>query len=211
MISDIYKIGPLTYPKVFQCDNGTEFKSGVTKLLEKHNVKINRMTTKYKHTHTAFVKNLNKVLVKNSFKIQDAQELNDSEKVSFTWVKHLYQLIDDLNNMKTQMIDMKPKDAIKLKDMTIIRREKYLAEEKLPENGMYRYLLLPSEENEDKRKRATDNVWSRKTFRLNKIVEKTGNRVMYYLSDGPERTFVKEESMLIPEDTEVPSDYVQDW
>ena len=38
-----------------------------------------------------------------------------------------------------------------------------------------------------------------------------GNRVMYYLSDGPERAFVSEESMLIPEDTELPPDYVQAW
>ena len=40
MIADIYKIGPLTYPKIFQCDNGRVFKAGVTKLLEKHGVKI---------------------------------------------------------------------------------------------------------------------------------------------------------------------------
>ena len=55
MIADIYKVGPLTYPKIFQCDNGCEFKVGVTKLLEHHDVKIRRVTTKYKHTHTAFV------------------------------------------------------------------------------------------------------------------------------------------------------------
>ena len=40
MIADIYKIGPLTYPKVFQCDNGSEFKGEATKMLEKHEVKI---------------------------------------------------------------------------------------------------------------------------------------------------------------------------
>ena len=40
MITDIYKVGPLTYPGTFQCDNGSEFKAGVTKLLEKHDVKI---------------------------------------------------------------------------------------------------------------------------------------------------------------------------
>ena len=40
MIVDIYKVGPLTYPKIFQCDNGSEFKGEVTKLLEKHEVKI---------------------------------------------------------------------------------------------------------------------------------------------------------------------------
>ena len=37
------------------------------------------------------------------------------------------------------------------------------------------------------------------------------NHVMYYLSDGPEGVFVSEELMLIPEDTELPPDYVQKW
>ena len=36
MITYIYKIGPLTYSKIFQCDNGSEFKGEVTKMLEKH-------------------------------------------------------------------------------------------------------------------------------------------------------------------------------
>ena len=40
MIADIYKVGPLTYPKIFQCNNGSEFKAGATKLLEKHGVMI---------------------------------------------------------------------------------------------------------------------------------------------------------------------------
>ena len=77
MIADIYKVGPLTYPSTFQCDNGSEFKAEVTKMLEKHDVKIQRVTTKYKHTHTAFVKALNKILTERLFKVQDAQELND--------------------------------------------------------------------------------------------------------------------------------------
>ena len=34
---------------------------------------------------------------------------------------------------------------------------------------------------------------------------------MYYLSGGPERAFVSEELMLIPEDTKLPPDYVQNW
>ena len=40
MIADIYKVRPLTYPKIFQCDNGSEFKGEVTKMLEKQEVKI---------------------------------------------------------------------------------------------------------------------------------------------------------------------------
>ena len=33
---------------------------------------------------------------------------------------------------------------------------------------------------------------------------------MYYLTDGPERAFISEELMLIPEDTELPPDHVQE-
>ena len=55
-------------------------------MLEKHEVKIQRVTTKYKHTHTAFIEALNKILAERLFKVQDAQELNDPEKVSATWV-----------------------------------------------------------------------------------------------------------------------------
>ena len=62
MIADIYKVGPLKYPKIFQCDNDSEFKGEVTKMLEKQEVNIQRVVTKYKHTHTAFVEALNKIL-----------------------------------------------------------------------------------------------------------------------------------------------------
>ena len=40
MIADIYKVGPLKFPKIFQCDNGGEFKGEVTKMSEKNEVKI---------------------------------------------------------------------------------------------------------------------------------------------------------------------------
>ena len=54
-------------------------------------------------------------------------------------------------------------------------------------------------------------------------MENPGNHVMYYLRDGttgprthpgshgPERTFASEELMLIPENTELPPDYIQEW
>ena len=121
MIADIYKVGPLTYPSTFQCDNGSEFKGKVTKMLEKHKVKIQLVTTKYKHTHTAFIEALNKILAERLFKVQDAQELNDPEKVSATWVKHLYGLVGKLNNMETKMIGMKPKDAIVLDQVLLVK------------------------------------------------------------------------------------------
>ena len=64
---------------IFQCDNGSKFKGEVTRLLQKHDVKIPWVTTKYKPTHTTFVKALNKILTEQLFRVQDALELNDTE------------------------------------------------------------------------------------------------------------------------------------
>ena len=155
-------------------------------MLEKQEVKIWQVTTKYKHTHTAFVKALNKILEERSFKVQDAQELNDPEKVSSRWVKHLYGLVDELNDTETKMIGMKPKDPIKLKEVPLVVRESYPPEEVLLEDGLYHYLLQQGEEHDDQQRTATDRIWSKGTYRLREITENPGNHVMYYLADGPE-------------------------
>ena len=86
----------------------------MTKLLEKHNIDIRRATTKYKHTHTAFVEALNKELAKLLFKPMDGQELQGSEKVSTIWVKNWNKTVNEMNDAESLMIGMKPKDAIKL-------------------------------------------------------------------------------------------------
>ena len=116
--------------------------------------------------------------------------------------------MDELNDTQTEM---KPEDAIKLNQVPPVNRENYPEEDKLPEDGLYWYLLQPAEEHGDQRSRATGRIWSKKTYRLIEIVKDLDNRVMYYLSDGPERAFVLEELMLIPEDTELPPNYVQNW
>ena len=119
--------------------------------------------------------------------------------------------MDELNDTTTEMIEMKPKDAIKLDQVPLVNRENCPEEDKLPEDGLYRYLLQPGEEHDDQRHRATDRIWSKKTYKLREVVEEPDNHVMYYLSDRPERAFISEELMLIPEDTELPPDYVQNW
>ena len=189
---------------------------------------------KYKHTHTAFVEASNKILAERLFKVQDVQELNygpsgprvsgpHPEKVSATWVKHLYGLVDELNDTSTEMTGMKPKDAIVLDQFPLVKREAYPPEDTLPDNGLYQYLLQSGEEHNDCRCRATDRIWSNGTYRLREIMENPGNQVMHYLADGstgprtplgshgPDRAFVSEELMLIPEDTELPPNYVQEW
>ena len=39
--------------------------------------------------------------------------------------------------METEMIGMKPKDAIKLKEVPLVAQESYPPEEVLPEDGLY--------------------------------------------------------------------------
>ena len=90
-------------------------------MLEKREVKIQRVTTKYRHTHRAFVEARNKILTERLFKVQDAQELNDPEQISSRWVKHLYGLVDELNDTKTEMIGMKPSDAIVLDQVPLVK------------------------------------------------------------------------------------------
>ena len=120
-------------------------------------------------------------------------------------------MVDELNDTTTEMIGMKPKDAIVLDEVPLVNREVYPEEDKLPENGLCQYLLQPGEEHDDQWHREMDRIWSKKTYRLREMVEDSGNRGMYYLKDGPERAFISEELMLIPEDTELPPDYVQEW
>ena len=80
---------------------------------------------------------MNKILTERLFRVQDAQELNDLEKVSSRWVNHLYGLVDELNDTETEMIGMKPKDAIKLREDPLVAQESYPPEEVLPEDGLY--------------------------------------------------------------------------
>ena len=209
--ADIYKKGPLKYPEELHVDGGTEFKSQVDKLMREHSVEVKRLTTKYHHNFTAFVENFNKTLAERLFKIQDAQELNDPTKDSKTWIKHLYRLVTKLNNTKLDRIGTTPAKAVKLEHVEL-NIKAYPKEEVASEDGLFRYLYQPGELEGGDKRRATDMNWSWNTFRLDRIVEDQGQRVLYYLADGaPKRAFVREELMQIPEGTEVPPDYVKEW
>ena len=179
VLESIYKKGGVVkYPKLFQCDNGPEFKNEVTKLLEKHNVDIGRTTTNYKHTHTTFAEAFNKELAKLLFKARDAQELQDPEKVLTIWVKKMNKIVNKMNNTISLMIDMKAKDAIKLD--TVPLDKIYPEEILLPEDGLYRYLYQPREQHGDQKRRTTGFIWSKNTYRLDRIVQEPSNRVLYY-------------------------------
>ena len=164
---------------MFQCDNGSEFKNEVTKLLEKHNADIRRAISKYKHTHTVSVEAFKKEMTKLLFKPMDVQELQDPEKVSTISVKNLNKIVNKMNNAVSSMTGMKPKDAIKLD--TVPLDQTYPEETVLPEDGLYRYLYQPGEQRGDQKRRATYLVWSKNTYQLDQIVQEPGNCVLCYL------------------------------
>ena len=77
----------------------------------------------------------------------DAQELQDPEKVSTIWVKNLNKTVNQMNNTLSSMIDMKPKDTIKLD--TVPLDKTYPDETEIPEDGLYRYLDQLGEQHGD--------------------------------------------------------------
>ena len=73
-----------------------------------------------------------------------------------------------------------------------------LKEQKLPPGVGVCYLYQPGE-LEGGRRRATNPVWS---------LEVSGEPVVYYLENGPQRDFVREELLVVPPDTQLPPDGV---
>ena len=119
MLRDVYKKGPLKYPKELHVDNGSEFKADVLKLMKEHDVKVISVTTKYHHNFTAFFERFNKTLGERLFKAQDAQELQNPTKDSKIWVKYLQKAVSRLNSEKTRMLGMTPARAVKLESVEL--------------------------------------------------------------------------------------------
>ena len=98
----------------------------------------------------------------------------------------------DEQHTESSMIDIKSKDAIKLD--TVKLDKTYPQENVLPEDGLYRYLYQPGKQHGDQNKRTIDFIWSKNTYRLGRIVQESGNRVLYYLQDGPDRELFLEKN-----------------
>ena len=54
-------------------------------------------------------------------------------------------------------------------------------------------------------------LWSKSTYRIDRIVQEPDNHTLYYLQDGPDTAFAPEELIHIPEDTQIPSEWVSKW
>ena len=204
----IYRRGPLTWPQMLQVDPGREFMGTVTKEMEKHKTYIRRGRTEI-HRDQAIVERFNRTLAERLFGHQYAVEMLLPEgKRSTEWVKRLPDVVNALNNEVTRLIGKKPAVAIKEKEVFSKPSTKYnrpvgVAEKKLPPLINVRYLYQPGE-LEGGTKRATDPIWSLKVYQVVENKTKPNEPVVYYLSDGPKRGFVREELLVVPPNTQLP-------
>ena len=138
----IYENTPLNYPKTLIVDDGKEFYGDTTKLMEKHDVMIQRGDPS-QHRSQRIIKRFNRTLADRLFTYQYQKEFEDPSKSNREWVSRLQNVVSE----KTGLIGMEPVVAIK---QTLVEQgfsqpiEEY--EEKLLDVGTkVRYLYKPGE------------------------------------------------------------------
>ena len=92
--------------------DGKEFYEDLTKLMEKHDVIIQRGDPSQHHSQ-GIVERFNRTLADRLFSYQYHKELEDPSKSNRESVSKLQNVVSTLNNEKTRLIGMKPIDAIK--------------------------------------------------------------------------------------------------
>ena len=134
---------------------------------------------------------------------------------STEWVSRLPDVVKALNNEETRLIRMKPVIAIKKKEVKALGSapQKLKNEIQIPTSGAtegnvkLRYLYAPGELEGGERRRATDPNWSLETYTIDSVVKTPGDPILYYLSEGaPTRGFVRQELLIVPNDTQLPPD-----
>ena len=203
----VTKVGTvLKWPNTLIVDPGKEFMGYVTKLMERHNVKIQRSEAG-NHRAQAFVERANRTLGERLFSHQYAQEMM-SEGRSRVWVKRLPAVMKALNSQVIRITGKEPDKALGLKEVDIdpvnYKRPVGLNEKRLPSGVQVRYLLSPGEDEGGERRRATDPIWSIEVYNINRVVISAEQPVLYYLLDGPKRSFGREELQVVLTDTELP-------
>lgn len=207
----IYKRGPLHWPKLLQVDPGREFFfSSVSTLMVKHQVHIRRGQAG-NHRQQGIVERFNRSLAERLFGAQYAQELllaaRGSSERSAEWVRALPEVVLGLNTEVTQLINMKPADAIK---RTRVKQNPSRPDRRprpiLGPEAQVRYLYTPGE-LEGGTCRSTDPVWSLTVHTISSVTQQDRQPALYYLDPmAPKRGFVREELMVIPASTELPQD-----
>jgi hypothetical protein len=182
--------------------------------MKDHGVKIQKANSK---RTMGIVERFNRTLAERLFRLQDASDLllplTERDR---KWVKNLPVIVKDINNSKTRLIGMSPAEAIKKKYVKALSSQPRngpmgFDEERLTYNDKVRYLLQPGE-LEVGRKRAGDLIWSPQIYHIKESLIQKNQPVLYWLADeeskGPSRSFVREEVLVIPHDTENPPNFI---
>ena len=206
----IYKV------KIIITDMGSEFKKDFDSMLEKYN--ISHQLAKSKNS-IGINERFNRTLSEMFFRIQDSQELLlPLSARSRIWVVNLPIIIDKLNSSVTRLIGMSPNKAVLKKHVYALSSKPRngpmgFNEEILPYNILVRYLLKPGK-LEGGRRRTTDCNWSPHAYYIKKSMVQKNHPVLYWIEDidrnGPKRSFVYEELMIIPPDSKMPSQWILD-
>ena len=188
----IYENTPLTYQKTLIVDDGKEFYGDTMKLMEKHDVVIQRGDPSQHHLQ-GIVEWFNWTLADRLFSYQYHKEFEDPSKSKREWVSRLQNVVSTLNNEKTRLIGMEPAKAIK---QTLVEEgfsqpttKEY--EEKLRDVGTkVRYLYEPGElegyqYKGERRKRSTDPIWSVDVYKIKDRYVQKHQPTLYYLDGGP--------------------------
>lgn len=203
-LQEIYRRGPLTYPRMVQVDDGKEFKGQVNQLLLKHRVTVKRGIPGV-HRSQALVENFNKLLSERLFSYQYHREILDNTR-NTEWVRRLSSVLKAMNNEESKITGLKPLKAIKQKTIDVTQEPYSVKDSPLPFGLKVRYLYAPGEAEGDNRTRATDPIWSIDTYEIKRIIKM--NPPVYYLrktdtskQPAPQRAFVKEELQIVSPNT----------
>ena len=195
----IYENTPLTYPKTLIVNDENEFYGDTTKLMEKHDLMIQRGDLS-QHQSQGIVERFNRTLADRLFSYQYHKELEDRSKSNREFVSRLQNVVSALNNEKTRLIGMKPVDAIKqtFVEQGFSQPAKEYEEKLLDVGTKVRYLYESGElegyqYNGARRKRSTDPIWSVDVHKIKDRYVQKHQPTLYYLDGGPKRSFVFEE------------------
>ena len=167
------------------------FDGDVTKLMEKHDVIIQRGDPS-QHRSQGIVERFDRTLADRLFSYQYHKEFEEPSKSNREWVSRLKNVVSALNNEKTRLIGLKAVDAIK---QTLVKQgfsqpvKQY--DDKLLEIGTkVRYLYQAGElegyqYKGERRKRSTDPIWSVDVYKIKDRYVQKHQPTLYYLDGGP--------------------------
>jgi len=193
--------------------------------MRKHDIKIQKAKTK---NTMGIVERSNRTLLEKLFPSQDASDLLTLylNKISQVWIKNLPIVVEYINNSITCQLGLSPTVVIEKEE--VLAKPSYpqdgpigFDEEKLTGDTLVRYLLYPSD-LEGRKRCAGDLNWSLHIYYIHESLMQKNQPVLYWLEEvpfglidndnymlkRPERSFVVEELMVIPFDTELPPQWV---